>query len=184
MSDDTTDSEVALLLAVRDILRAKGGYAEEECECEYDEEPTPTTIGDVYLAVVPAGWAPGPDNDKCGGILDEVFSVDVACIVRAGQFSSDRKRTLFMDNLIGLNRHVRKVLTTVGNFQYELHNLANESLNTYPFVEPLRFGSMEAKPRPVDSQYFGGRDGDDNAGLVRTVHLVGARRIQYNQGAT
>lgn len=177
MSDDTTDTEVALLLAVRDILRAKGGYSESECDCEYDEEPSITTLGDVYLAVVPAGWAPGPDNNACGGVLDELVSVDVACIVRGTQFPTDRLRNLFMNQLSGLNRHVRKVLTAVGNFQYEINNLANASLNDQGFVEPLRFGS-------VDARYFGGREGDKNAGMVRVVHLVGARRLQYNVGAT
>lgn len=184
MSDDTTDTEVALLLAVRDILREKGGYAESECDCEYDEEPSIVTVGDVYLAVVPAGWSSGPDNGTCGGILDEVVSVDVACIVRGAQFPADTRRSLFMEQLSGLNRHVRKVVTTVGNFQYELHNLANQSLNQYGFVEPLRFGSMESKPREVDARYFGGREGEKHAGMVRVVHLVGARRIQYNVGAT
>lgn len=175
-------SEEALLLAVRDTLREKCGFKPAECDIEYDEM-APVTVGQRYIVVMSGGWDAGPNNGTGGGVLDELFSVDVAVAVRSSSTPRDRLRNLFTINLGNVNSICRLIIASVGMYSYDVQNLANqyigpEANGAEGFIEPLKFGAM-GKPQAVGPEFFGADpDADGPAGLMRVVHLVGARRIQ------
>lgn len=173
-----SDTETALLLGVRDRIREACGYSEAQCECEFDEM-APASVGDVYVVVMPGGWQPGPRNNG-GGILDELIDVEVEVILRSGQFPKDRSRGLFMDTLTGLNTRLQQINTLAGHLNYAVLDLAKLHLvdSTQGFVEPLKFGGIERKPREVPPEIFSATAGSQPAGLARRLTLVGARRIQ------
>lgn len=171
------NTEAALLQAVRDQIRDRCGYGENECEVEFDEQ-APATVGQVYIAVCPGGWRPGPNNDNGGGVLDELIDVEVTCILRAANVPRDRKRSVFLDNLNGLNERLSKIDNWI-HFRTEVMQKANALLeSTQGFIEMLKFGGMEAKPRAVTSETFAAKSGENAAGLARTIMFRGARRIQ------
>ena len=175
-------SETALLNAVRDEIRRLCSYSETECEVEYDEM-APANVGDVYVAVQPGGWRPGPNNNSSGGVLDELYDVDVTIVMRCAKLPRDRQRNVFAGNLENLNSRVRAV-SAACHFSYLVLTKANaEIVNTQNsnegFTEPLKFGGVDAKPRMVGPDFFAAIGSDPRAGMARTVRLVGARRIQY-----
>lgn len=180
-----SDTESALLLAVRDRIREACGYSEAQCEVEFDEI-APAGVGDVYVVVMPAGWRPGPRNNAGGGVLDEIIDVDVEVVLRSGQFPRDRSRTMFIDTLTGINTRLQQINTLAGHFNYDVLDRAKLHLvdSTQGFVEPLKFGGIEAKPREVPAEVFSARPGPEPVGLARKLSLVGARRIQYRTTMT
>lgn len=175
-------SETALLNAVRDVIRQRCNYRDHECEVEFDEL-APANVGEVYLAVQPGGFRPGPTNASSGGVLDELYDVEVTVAIRCAKVPRDRQREVFAKNLEGLNSRLRAIVAAVGNFSYEVLNLANaEIVNTQNsnegFIEPLKFGGVDSKPRMIGPDFFAAVGNDQRAGMARTVRLVGARRIQ------
>ena len=171
-------SETALLTAVRHQIITKCGYTDSQVGIELDEI-IPPLVGDVYVHVAPGEWTPGDANNTSGGVLDEVLSVDVTVIMRAAKVPKDRRRGVLIDNLDGINVRLRKIITAIGNFSYDLINEANALLSdgAEGFVEPLRFRGM-SKPHVVPSEQFSARAGEPQAGIERTAKFGGARRIQ------
>lgn len=174
-------SETALLVAVRDQIREICGYKPHECNIEYDEVP-PAIAGEVYVVVMPGGWQPGENNAKGGGVLDEIYSVDVSVIMRATRIPRDKTRDLYLDLLDGLNVRVKAIRAAV-HFNLEVMAAANENLedsSALPFIETLKFSGMDRRPRLVGAEVFGDKPGERRAGLARTINFSGARRIQYS----
>lgn len=173
-------SETALLTAVRHQIVTRCGYTDQQVEIELDDM-IPPLVGDVFVLVGPGEWGPGDANNTSGGVLDELFSVDVTVILRAAKVPKDRRRGVLIDNLDGLNVRLRKIVSAIGNFSYDLMNEANAILanatGAEGFVEPLRFRGM-SKPRVVPSEHFSARAGEPQAGIERTARFGGARRIQ------
>lgn len=179
MSSDMGIAEVCLLLACRDRLREQAGFTERQCEVEFDEM-APGTVGDVYLAIMPAGYARGPRHNTSGGVNDLIYAVDVVVVKRATATPRDRRRNLFTDNLTGLNSQLSKVHAEL-DFRYEVLDLANaliqqQSESEEGFIEPLRFISVDPKPRVAPAELFGGA-GETTAGIMRVARFGGARRI-------
>jgi hypothetical protein len=174
-------AEKNLLLAVRNRLRSQGPYTLQECEIEFDEM-APATVGNTYLAVMPAGWTPGPRHKTCGGISDLLYSVEVVVIKRITHVPRDRSRDVYFRNLRALTEDIDKVFTII-DFQYDLMNAANTLINTETgseegFIEPLKFTSISPKPQLVPAEVFAGTN-EDRAGLKRSIVFGGARRITY-----
>lgn len=175
-------SETALLNAVRDHIRSACDYKETECEVEYDEM-APANVGDVYVCVQPGGWCPGPNNGSSGDVLDEVFDVDVTVVMRCAKVPRDRQRNVFAGNLESLNARIRAIISAAGVFDYDILAAANaEIVNTQNsrqgFIEPLKFGGVDPKPRFVSPEFFAAVGGEQRSGMARTLRLTGARRIQ------
>jgi hypothetical protein len=175
-------AEKFLMLATRDRLRLPqptgGGYAENECDVEFDEM-APATVGQVYLAVLAGGWRPGPHHNKCGGVNDLVYSLSVAVVRRIGNVPRDRRRDIFLNNLNTLDDDIDRVFSVV-DWKYELMNLANslitaETQSSEGFIEPLRLIGEVSRPRLVGAEFFGGKG--DEAGMMRVIPFGGARRI-------
>lgn len=174
------DSETALLQALRDAIRQECGYQPEQCEVEFDAL-VPANCGEVYVAVIPGGWRPGPSTDGNGGVLDELIDVDVEVVIRMAGVPRDRKREVFLSTLGGLNNRLWQIVTTVGHFDYRVITAAKgySAASSAGFIVPLKFGGMEQLPRSVSSDYFKARAGEEAAGLARKVFFRGARRLQY-----
>lgn len=173
-------AESALLLAVRDKLRDGEGWTEKQCEVEQDEI-APATVGQLYVVVLPGGWSNGPRHNTSGGVNDLLFSVDVAVIKRAASTPRDRRRNLFLTNLDGLNAEVGKVFKWV-DFRYDVLDAANELIERETgiekaFVEPLKFSTVDRRPRVVGGEMFAAAANQPAAGLIRVVSFVGARCV-------
>jgi hypothetical protein len=175
--------ETALLLAVRNVLRMPldqggAGFKTTECEIEYDEM-APGTVGDLYVAIMPGGWRPGPRHNTAFGVHDLVFGVDAVVIKRVGNVPRDRMRETFLLNLDSLSAEIDRITTAI-DFTYLVNNTANalitaKTASTEGFIEPLKFTGVTPRPRPAPAELFGASG--TQAGLMRTVSFHGARRV-------
>ena len=183
-------SETALLLAVLAVLRmpldkSGGGFAARECDIEADEM-APGNVGDLYVAVMPGGWRPGPRHNTSGGVWDIIYGVDVLVIKRIGAVPRDRTResligSQYMGNLTSLNADLDRVFNAIDfDKGYTVNNTANrlitqETKSTAGFIEPLKFKGVDKKPRIANAEIFGGTG--TKAGLIRGIYFDGARRV-------
>ena len=180
-------AEKSLLTAVRNRLRLAvlaggAGYADNECEVEFDEL-APATVGHVYVAVMPGGWAPGPRHKTCGGINDLVYGVDVLVVKRVTHIPRDRKRDVFLNNLDALTEEIDKIYSAI-DFSYPLLNAANALIlaatgSSEGFMEPLNFAGVDKRPREVNPELFNDVPGKTKAGMARTIMFHGARRMTH-----
>jgi len=171
--------EKNLLLGCRNRLWEVAGYRQEQCDVEYDEH-VPSIVPDTYIAICPAGWMRGPVHSG-GGVFDFLYSVDVHCLRKIGNEARDRLRNTFALRLESINAEVEKVIMFL-DFSYDLMQAVNELIETETgstegFVEPLRFSSVDSRPRVVsgDQAALSGND----AFMVRTVRFDGASRITH-----
>lgn len=173
-------AEKCLLLAVRERLRQECGYTDRQCEIEYDEQ-APAITGDLYVIVMGGGWTAGPRHHTCEQINDLVYAVDVTVLQRATSVPRDRKRSLYFERFTALTEEIDKIYQAIDwNYPTIMTN-ANakiESLtgSTYGFIDPLRFFSIERRPRLVPGDMFDSRE-EHAAALARTISFGGARRI-------
>lgn len=180
------NAETYFLEAVRDVLRKKLSLGELQCDCEPDEQ-VPAIAGDMYFAVIPGGISPGPKQNTSGGVQDVIHSVQVAVISRMVT-ARDRQRHMFLTRLKGVNNEVSRVLMAL-DWQNDVMSLANAKLyqdypTAKPFIETLRLSRVDAKPRVVTGDIYGGghtaKEGTtDYIAMMRSVYFGGMRRIEY-----
>lgn len=175
-------AEKNLLLAVRDRLRTTCQYQPEVCQIEFDEM-APATTGNLYVAVMPGGWRPGRAHNTSGGVHDLVYGVDVAVMRRIAHVPRDRLRDVFIGHLGGLDEELDKVHLAV-DFSYDVNNAANALINletgsTQGFIEPLKFVSVDRRPRLAPESVFAATRGEQPIGMMRVISFFGARRITY-----
>ena len=175
-------SETALLLAVRDKLR-EAGYRPDQCDIEISVDVIPPSVGDLYLMVIPGGYHATDTHNTSGGVVDEVYEVDVAIIMRETSSPRDRSRKMLIDMLGSFNAEIKKIKGAI-DFQYEVLNAANaiialeDDSGGQGFEVPLRFVSVDPRPTPVPGEWFAGNKQEPRAGLMRVVHFGGAQRRQ------
>lgn len=176
-------SEQALLKGVLARLLAaenNGGAGLKESECSIEiGDMAPAVNGDLFVAVAPGGWRPGPRHNTSGGVNDLLFSVRLFVAKRIGNVARDR----YFNTLEALNTAIDKIFPTI-DFNYTVLTAANALLADDPvapssegFVEPLRLIGDVSAPQIVGAEYFGGRVETQNAGLMRMVPFGLARRI-------
>lgn len=170
-------SETPLLECVRNRIRTRLSLSDSECDVEYDEY-APQTAGDVYIVVTPGGVSTGPAH-RGGHVVDELVDVDVTVARRATAKPRDRKREVYLRNLSSLNELVQEVRTAV-DFNYDILTAANvlilrDTLSSHGFIEPLKFAGMD-KPQAITGDFFAATQ-EPAAGLKRTIHFKGARRV-------
>jgi hypothetical protein len=151
------EGEIYLLEAVRDTIRDKLGLTATECDCEYDEQ-IPSIAGDRYVAVIPAGCDPGPKHQTSAGVHDALHAVQVLILVRATTTPRDRRRSVFLERLNGINTLLSGIIKVI-DWQMDLLSLTNHLLAVdypaaQPFNEMLRLTRIDAKPRMVNSEAF------------------------------
>lgn len=171
------NGETYVLEAVRDILRRKLSLSDIQCDCEYDEQ-IPAIAGDLYVAVIPSGFEPGPKHNTSGGVHDVLHSVQVFVISRAVT-ARDRRRTIFLERLTGLNFEIDRIIQAI-DWQNDVLSYANALLYAdypaaKPFITTLRLQRVDTKPRMVDSKSYGG----DVAGGKGTTPYVAMCRSVY-----
>lgn len=174
-------SEKFLMIAVRDRLRTEWPYKPGECDVDLDED-TPATIGQLYVGVLPGGWQPARWHNTCGGVNDLLYGVKVMVIRRISNVPKDRRVDVFLRDFGNLADEMDRIYQSI-DFNYLVNDRANELItaetgSTEGFVEPLKFVSIEERPRVAPAEIFGGSR-DPAAGLMRTISFFGARRLTH-----
>ena len=182
-------SESALLRAVVTEIRAHNSsatYLARQVEVEFDEL-APATVGDLYIMVIPAGVEPGPAHNSSGGVIDKLYGVDVAMVLRAPKKPRDRRREYLTDfrGTTGIGAHFARHEFNINlqiDFNYDVLGTANalilaESASTDGFMEPLKFAGL-GPIRLAPAEVFAGVPGESAAALIRTIRYRGARRIE------
>lgn len=173
-------AETALLLAVRDRLIDAAGYSDKSCAVEYDEQ-LPAIAGDLYVAVMPGGWTPGPRHRTSGGVNDLLYSVDVSVLIRIRAVPRDRRRDVFAMNLDALNERIDEIWPLI-DFDYTTINAASTMIterneSEEGFCEPLQFSSVDRRPRLVAGDVYAADSSQAHVALARSINFNGARRI-------
>lgn len=177
-------SRKALMLAVRNRLRLPqptgGGYSASECDCEPDDD-FPPTMGQVYIAVLSGGIAPGPRHNTSGGVRDFLFGINVIVVRRIGNVPKDRKADLFIENVDSIENDVDRIISLV-DWKEEVRAAANtiiaaDGAGSEGFLTPLRLSGQIGPPQPVGAEKFGAANGKEPAGMMVTIPFHGARRI-------
>lgn len=178
-------AEIAILQGVRDILRAKLGLDELQCNCEPDEQ-VPAIAGDYYYAVIPGGVVPGPTHNTSGGVIDMIHSVQVLAVHRKLE-PRDRSR-VFLDSLTSINKMIGNIQKAI-DWQWDALSYINHMLYLQdPYAAPFiqggipRVTRIDPKPRPVNSQLYGGqaiggKGSTPYIGMSRSIYFGGMRRI-------
>ena len=182
-------SESALLRAVVSEIRAHNSsatYLARQVEVEFDEL-APATVGDLYIMVIPAGVEAGPTHSTGSVVIDRVYAVDVAIVLRAPKKPRDRRREYLTDfrgttsigsqfagHELNINEQIdsQNLVMTAANAL-----ILAESLSTEGFIEPLKFAGV-GPIREAPAEVFAGMPGESAAALIRTIRFRGARRME------
>ena len=179
-------SQLALLKAVRDVLRAAPvSYANAQCEVMFDGQPPPNAP-EKFIAVHPGNWS-ATDFDS----LDERYAVDITVTVRVGKVPRDQ---MGLNALVGptgasLDRELELIRKTIHSSYTVLTN-ANTIITAAAdgFVEPLRFRNASA-PQPRGPEWFHAYSQNEEPiqppmGLSQTLSFGEARRVQTIESMT
>ncbi len=182
-------SESALLRAVVTQIRlhnSSATYLARQVEVEIDET-APATVADLYVMVIPAGVEAGPAHNTSGGVVDKIYSVDVAIALRAPKKPRDRRREYLTDfrGTAGIGAHFARHELNINlqiDFSYAVNATADafilaESASSDGFIEPLKFAGL-GPIREAPAEVFAGMPGEGTAALIRTIRYRGARRIE------
>lgn len=177
-------SESALLKAVRDQIRTHDAFRDRQVNVELDEDVAPSVVGDLYVAVIPAGQTPGPHNDVARFASDIIYSVDVCVIMRAPKVPRDRQRDILIATTASLEVYEVAIRSKV-DFQEAVNVAADayilaETGSTDVFVEMLKYHGC-GRIRRAPAELFAGTPGEPVAAIKRTYHFRGARRL-LNRG--
>lgn len=182
-------SESALLRAVVTEIRAHNSsatYLARQVEVEIDEF-APATVGDLYIMVIPAGVEAGPTHNTSGGVIDRLYGVDVAIVLRAPKKPRDRRREYLTDfrgtTSVGARfaQHELNIEEQI-DFQNIVMTTANalilaETTSAEGFTETLKFAGV-GPIREAPAEVFAGMPGESAAALIRTIRFRGARRME------
>ena len=192
------EAETALLAGVQVTLIAALEIDPRQCDVELDDE-VPAIAADLYIAVTGGGITPGKRHNTSGGVWDLVMSVGVTLYERIGDVARDRRRSVFMDRLGGLNRRSTKAARAI-DFSYGPLSTANEELRIREpgdpdydpeaepniggeFVEPLRFAGS-GPPAAVHREPYaaaGYSKGDPVVAMKRSIRFTGARYLRVRE---
>jgi hypothetical protein len=180
------EGETYVLEAVRDILRKKLSLNDHECDCEPDEQ-IPAIAGNLYFAVIPAGFEVGPNHRPTSGVYDILHSVQVYVIQRAADVARDKRRTISMQRLTGINNQISRVMQAIDR-QMDLISYANLLLQTdyptaQPFITAAQVTRVDAKPKMVNSDTYGGAMAANKGttpyvAMARSIYFGRMQRIQ------
>ena len=170
-----TDTEGALLEAVRDRIRTQLAYENSKCDVQIDGQPPPFA-GEFYVAVHPAEWR----VDTAVTPFDEHLGIDVTLTMRLSHVPRDHfGGGLFLKALTGMNVRLRAIVRQI-SMVYAVMTTANANIvGTEKLYDPLRLAGADP-PRVVSGAWFHAEE-DEEAGLVRTLHFTRARRTQDHQ---
>jgi len=171
-------SEEALLIAVRDRIREFCNYGIDECDVQPDEY-APNNVGECYVAVMPGEISAGPRHESSGGVIDEIYSVNVLVIARAASVPLDRRSGQFLTNVSGMAERCRKIRAAI-DFSYEVTTAADGLMVdvTKRFCAPLKWRNTSRQDH-ADAEIFNTAvyKGKQAGGVKRTLNFGGARLV-------
>ncbi len=185
-------SEIGLLVAVRDAIRAIDGWTSENCQIEFDDF-VPPTAGNRFCAVLPRGFTPGPSHKPSGGVKDYLLGVEVWVVKRTTAKPASKRRDLYLDEATGLNSLVTPILNGVDFIYsvsreaarqalllegYEEDDITDTLLIERGFTHPLVFQGLSPRPEVVNGDQFFAQSTEPRAGIARRIFLGGARRMK------
>ncbi len=178
--------ETHLLNAVHLALKTSMGLDDTKCNIEF-EDSIPATAGDLYIAIHPSGAAIGPRALSSGQVFDVYEGCRVVAYQRCANVPRDRRRSVFMTALTGINAILDQIIMTVD------HNVgiivaANNSISTalpgaQGFISPLRLLGIDRSARMVTGEVYGAHPEDVTkatavAAICRGLDFGQARRLQ------
>jgi len=179
-------SQYALLIAVRDTLRASVPLAHGDCDIELTGQPPPFWSGAAYYhAIHPTGWDPGPVDLNQG--LDELYSLAITLSRRTGYIPEQRhpEELLLRREAEGAYRasfeeKARRLMVVMFSYRHTILTAANALISgDDKFIEPLRWGGNDPVPIQRGPDWFSGEPGDLAAhGFSLTLNYREARRMQ------
>lgn len=181
------DSEPFLLQSVVLHIRQALQLDESQCNAEAVDDFVPQTSGEWYIAVTPEGLGPGPTHQTSATVSDIVFGVRVTVFRRTRDIPRDMRRSVFLDQVVGLNAKLDAILDVL-DWNPSVTNTATllireQTPDALGFMNHLRFVSCDSKPQSVIGDPYGAHIessmGTDNyVGLKRSIYFAGARRIE------
>ncbi len=179
--------EVYLLSAVTEILQQTLKLSPDVCNVEYEEAFAPSIASDLYISISPSGSSLGPSHNTSGGVRDVIYGCTVNVKRRSRSTPRDKRRSLYLDQVGGLNAVLDQVIKAI-DWQQAVINRANALLHVVEadakgFVNMLRVTGFDQRPRPIAGEVYaasvdGAKGADTWAGLSRGVSFGGARRIE------
>ena len=172
-------AEKGLLQAVLNRLRSETTLTDPQVQIEHDERLA-SIESDTAVKVLPGGWSRGPRHNSCGGINDLLYSVDILVAKRVRHVARDRVRNKFINESNDITELIDLIYEQV-DWRYEVNVAANALIltatgSTDGFIEPLRFLTVEKRPREIDPQMFASGQ-TQPAAIGRIITFDGARRI-------
>lgn len=173
MPDAPLTADVALPVAVREILRSRLSLDPLECDIEIDGQP-PGIAKPSYVAIFEAVGIEERNYDTADG---EEYTINVNVIHRAPFVPRDRQRDLLVTGLGGLNAKCQAVINAISG-NWEVTTLANSMLaeGDATFFLPLR-ARRRGKLMYVTGDWFGQNTDVQKAAVVRTLTFSKAERI-------
>lgn len=179
-----SDAELALLEAVRDVIRTLIDEAQRPqfvCNVEIDDQLIPAISGKEYIAVIPATLRNAPRH-HAEGTIDQLVAVNVVVFRRATEVPRDRKRSVFMEAAKGISDRGQAIIDLIDG-QYSLIRDANLNLDVSSegqYIHPLMFngtGPYQSFAAPVYASQ-GRASGDPVVGIKRVYQFTDARYMQ------
>lgn len=182
-------SQRAILLAVRDHLRAELQLSDLQCQVMFDGQPPPA-CGEVFVSVHPGSWS----GNRGDGDLDESLGVLVTATKRTTYAPADRVVSpLAGPEFEALDRLLERLRAklhkdppaTGSSTHYPVLALANATIGATAngFIEPLVFRDG-GRPEPKGAEWFSAEPGTGVCGLAQTLVFDGARRVQTVESQT
>lgn len=182
-------AEPCLLQAVQEAVKTALGLTNDQVTIESDEDFVPQQAGDLHVTITPASIRLGSTHQTSGTVRDFEYGCRVAVFVRSRAVPRDKRRTLYLDQLSGVNALLDKVVYAV-DWKWAVTVRANEILAALapvavaPFIGYLRIVQIDSRVRGVAVDAYGaaaqmsGSGSDVYAGVTRGLILGDIRRLE------
>jgi hypothetical protein len=181
-------AEPCLLQAVQEAVKTALGLTDDQCTIESDEDFVPQTAGDLHVSIVPASISLGNVHQSSGTTRDVEYGCRVSVFVRSRAVPRDKRRTLYLDQLSGVNALLDKVVYSV-DWKASITARANQILAAItptagPFVGYLRLIAIDSRVRGVAVDTYGASSqasasgSEVMAGVTRGITLGRIRRLE------
>lgn len=181
-------AEPCLLQAVQEAVKTALSLSDDQCTIESDEEFVPQTAGEVHVTIVPASISLGNVHQSSGTARDVEYGCRVSIFVRSRSVPRDKRRSLYLDQLKGVNALLDKVVYAIdwkATVTYRANQLLSSIAPTVaPFIGYLRLVSIDPRVRGVAVDAYGAASqastsgADVSAGVMRGVTLGRIRRLE------
>lgn len=181
-------AEPCLLQAVQEAVQTALSLTADQCTIEADEDFVPQQAGDTHVTITPASIRLGNTHQTSGTVRDFEYGCRVSIFLRSRAVPRDKRRTLYLDQLRGVNALLDKVVYAV-DWKWGITLRANAILaqvapSAAPFIGYLRIAAIDSRVRGVAVDAYGaaaqmsGSGSDVYAGVTRGLVLGDIRRLE------